>query len=135
MTAVTCPHCNRTCAGPQGLASHIRSMHPDVARAAGATAGATGAPPDAPGAPPAHGLVWEEPPSPRRSSQYTEVLALIPELRRNPGRWARLYTWSNKTGANGLQQRLRKDATVADCEFIGRITATGSALYGRCTGE
>ena len=83
-----------------------------------------------------NGLVWEDPPSARRSSQFAEILDLIPQLRRNPGKWARLYTWRNKSGANGVQTRLRKMPELADCEFVARtVDGTKSALYGRYTGE
>lgn len=87
-----------------------------------------------PAAPPQHGLVWEDPP-PRGggNTQVFVIVALVPELRRNPGKWARLYTWKNLTGANSMQTKLRALPELSDCEFIGRSNkaAGTSALYGR----
>lgn len=129
MTAVKCPHCTLTCAGPQGLASHIRSMHPDVARAAALLDEQRA---DAPPAPPAAGLVWEDPPAlGRTASMVPEVLAVAAQLRARPGQWARLRTFTGKTTASTLAGRLRKRPDSADLEFRGSRTASGSALFGR----
>ena len=126
MTAVRCPHCEKMCGGPQGLAAHIRSMHP------GATAGGHEAPPETA----RNGLVWEEPPTRgRTATTIPAVLALIPELRRNPNRWARLYTFKGATSAGSLKKKLNELDDLTDIEFSANRTGTGSALYGRYTGE
>ena len=93
-----------------------------------------------PATPTVNGLVWEDPPPRgRANSTLATIITLIPELRRNPGKWARLYTWSNASGANSAQGKLRKNEDVSDIEFVARSTKTStkatSTLYGRYTGE
>lgn len=138
-TTVICKFCDRRCGNSAGLAAHVKSMHPDewAAEVAAAEARDHGEAP--PVTPVSNGLVWEEPPPKRRDSAYTAIVALVPELRRNPGRWARLYTWSTSSGANSAQAKLRKDENLTDIEFVARSTKSDarstSALYGRYTGE
>lgn len=125
MTAVECPHCDRLCGGPQGLAAHIRSMHPAALAAH-----------EAPPAAPATGLVWEDPPVANGRTPVEKLIEpLIPELRRNPGKWARLRDFPIKSSAASAKGRLAKMPHLADIQFAARITPTGSALYGRYTGE
>lgn len=136
MTAVKCPHCTLTCAGPQGLASHIRSMHPDIwrARADGATSPGEAPPAASPSPPPAsHGLVWEDPPKlGRHATAIPEVLALLGQLRDRPGEWARLRIYEAATSASALAGKLRKRADCEDIEFrTAKHGSKGSALYGR----
>lgn len=130
MTAIRCQHCDKMCGGPQGLSAHVRSMHPEVLRD-------REAPPE-PATPAARpgGLVWEEPPPRGRTATVVPaILALVPELRANPGRWARLYTFKGATSAGGLKKKLIDRDDVADIEFSANKTGTGSALFGRYTGE
>lgn len=134
MTAVPCPHCEVTCAGPQGLASHIRSMHRDATTAATAPKPPTGG--EAPPEPAAGQLVWEDPPKRGRpATTIPAVLKLIPTLRSNPGRWARLHTFKGATSAGTLRKRITELPDVADIEFSSHKVGTGSALYGRYTGK
>lgn len=129
MTVIRCPHCDRTCAGPAGLASHIRSMHPDQL-----TPGREA--PPAP--PPGNGLVWEDPPATNgRHNKWLPLIAdTLPELRRHPGAWARLFTWRDRKSAQAAKTSLAKRPEVADIEFAARALPDGtSALYGRYTGE
>lgn len=134
MTVVRCPHCDRSCAGPAGLASHIRSMHLD--EYAQAVAQRDEAPPAT--QPPANGFVWEEPPevSTRRNKWLPLIGAALPELRRNPKKWARLYTWRDRKSAQAAKTSLAKRPEVTDIEFAARVLPDEtSALYGRYTGE
>lgn len=134
MTAVPCPHCERSCGGPAGLAAHIRSMHPEVIREREKQLERDlhEALPETGGGAASNGIVWEDPPC-SRSGVVEIIVALVPELRRNPGRWARLHVWPNKTGANTNQSKLRRDERVVDIEFVARSDAKAgsSALYGR----
>lgn len=127
MTVVPCPHCDRTCAGPQGLSAHIRSMHPDKVGKSGHEAPEPGN-----AATNGNGLVWEEPPKRgRRSEIVPAIVALIPELRRNPAKWARLYTWKGKSSAQGAKKVLAAREDLEDIEFSANVIDGGSALYGR----
>jgi len=136
MTAVPCPHCDKTCAGPAGLASHIRSLHPEVVREREQQLErdlSREAPPE-PATPASNGIVWEDPPSKGgRSKIVDDIIKLIPELRRNPGQWARLHTWTNTSGANGAQTALKKREDLSDIEFVARSSTKdkASSLYGR----
>lgn len=137
-TSLRCKFCDRLCGNPQGLAAHVRSMHPAEFEAEVAAARAGHEAPPAP--PTANGLVWEDPPPKRQrgAEVYDEILAFLPQLRRNPGRWARLYTWKNPSAASPVKQRLETNhaEAVADIEFVARRTGKElSALYGRFTGE
>lgn len=125
MTAVRCPHCNRSCAGPAGLASHIRSMHPEQIE---------DTPPLSPPTPRVE-LLWEDPP-PRARDPWALALInpVLLELRANPNRWARLYTWRDAKRATAAKAQLAKRPEVADIEFSARSLPDGtSALYGRTT--
>ena len=131
------------CGGPAGLASHVRSMHRnefDEEVAAAEARNGREVPPAA--QPAANGLVWEDPaPRGKRNQAIETITALIPELRRNPNKWARLYTWPNHSSAGSTRSILTKMPGLDDIEFAGRVTGrsngTGgtSALYGRFTGE
>lgn len=132
MTTLTCPHCRRLCAGPQGLAAHIRSMHADET----STPARPATEPGGGGASSRNGLVWEEPPPIRmgRSSEaLTTIIATVPQLRDRPGSWARVYTWPVKNGAAAMKSRLAKHplAGLAGIEFTARAMPPGSALYAR----
>ena len=89
--------------------------------------------PTAPTAPPKNGIVWEEPPPRgRRSSIANEIAAPVPQLRENPGKWARLYTWTGKSSAGGMRKALAARADLVDIEWSANVVGKGSALYGRC---
>lgn len=127
-TAVDCPHCPVQCAGPAGLASHVRSMHPEHARAGGREA-----PPGSPVTPASNGLVWEDPPAPRSqaSSAIQAILLAAPQLRRNPGRWAKLRSFKSSSGASSSKNGASKRAELVDIELVARKMPGGSALFGR----
>lgn len=55
--------------------------------------------------------------------------AFVPELKLNPGKWARLATYRSKSAAAGPARQLNK--AHPDCEFVSRIVGSESALYGR----
>lgn len=124
MTVVPCPHCDRSCAGPAGLASHIRSMHPEVLREDPTRE----PPPDTNSG----GLVWEDPPARGRdASLIPELVALIPRLKERPGSWARLRTYKSATGAGGAKAKAKDAPELAHLEFRASRVDGGSALYGR----
>lgn len=125
---IDCPHCDKTCAGGAGLAAHIRAQHPDAANAAD--------PPRANGHKPGVELVWEDPPL-RGGRQGVEQKygALIPELRRAGGRWARLEVFEKPHSSNGAKTKCQAIEEWADIEFVTRTTETGSALYARFKGD
>lgn len=115
MTATICKHCGRGCAGPQGLASHLRSMHPETL----------------PGwIAPKSELVWEDPPARGRPLLADEVRSDVEELRRNPGRWAKVRTYPAPSSAAACRPCLI--AAYPDIEWRASRTADGgSAIYGR----
>jgi len=115
----------------------------------------TGLPPDpdpaapAPPPPAARGRVgrdaladtdfaWEDPPPRGVGGRNVALVAdLIPELRRNPGRWARLCIFQTDKGANSAKTSLAKVTQFSDIEFAARSNPADktSTLYGRYTGE
>lgn len=123
MTAVPCPHCDRSCAGPAGLASHIRSLHPDQ-RGTVLTKTA--------------GLVWEDPPPhrPGRTSRtVTAILDALPALQSRPGEWARVCVYPSKSSAGTARSLCRKRPEFAGLEFASTSTGgPGSRLYARWIG-
>jgi hypothetical protein len=129
MTSVRCPHCQKVIASPAMLEAHIRDKHPAEVPAVKVD--------EAPPAASTNGLVWEEPPIARTktAAEIAAITELVPELRRNPKRWARLYTWKTKQRASTIKTHLNVEA-LADIEFTARSMPDGtSALYGRFTGE
>src|SRR5262245_5502230 len=50
-------------------------------------------------------LVWEAPPDPATRSKYKEVLA---EIKRNPGRWARVREGMSQSGAHSAASGIRR---------------------------
>lgn len=129
-SSVECMHCGRTIGNLAGLSAHMRSMHPDkVGNPTNATAPAAHeAPPES------NGLVWEDPPPPRTGKHSRVIASLTPliiELKRNPGKWARLLTLPAKSSANSTMSRFKKTGVFSDIEFTARVHGTGSALYGR----
>lgn len=135
MTVVRCKFCDRTCAGPAGLASHLRSMHAnesaderaDELEHAARVAGLHVVPRDGEGPP---GFEWVDTlPPRRRRSLASDLEPMVAELRANPGRWAKLAT-TNKASAGSTRTRL---ATLyADCEFAVRRNGITATIYGRC---
>lgn len=121
MTAVVCKQCDppRQISSPQGLASHIRSMHP----------AALSAPP------PSNGVRWEDPPPPQSGPRaaMAELARVVVELKRHPGRWARVRDFKSRSGAGSTRQRVRKEHP--DCEWQARAMPEGSALFGRFVEE
>lgn len=136
MTSVRCPECQRTIGSPTGLASHMRSMHPDeharqVAEARART-GLSSVPPPDPARPNTTELIWEEPPATRAGPQarFDTLTAALPELKRNAGKWARLFNYDRPTSASQGCTALRKQ--FPDLEIIGRkLNETSSAIYAR----
>ena len=110
-------------------------MHPDKIGNQPPTRGALAVVPEAP--PESNGIVWEDPPGARtgRNGIDTIIAPLVIELRRNPGKWARLKTFDRKQGASSAKNGLGKRGTYPDIEFVGRSLPDGtSALYGRYVG-
>ena len=135
-TTVICKFCDRRCGNNAGLAAHVRAMHPEEweREIAEAEARSNGEAPPAP--PTSNGLVWEDPPArSKKQGAIDAIVALIPELRRNPNKWARLYTWRNKTSAATIATTLRKMEDLADIEFRSSVADGTGALHGRYTGE
>lgn len=66
---------------------------------------------------------------------------MLEELRRNPGRWARIKRYEKKTSASSAAQRIRKgdlpDVDPKDFEARGAILDGGEAsvLYLRFVGS
>jgi hypothetical protein len=141
--SVICDICHRTCGSGPGLASHVRSMHPvdwriqqeakaTPSRGARPLVPVPSVPPPSPAA--ANGIVWEEPPKRgRRARLVDELTPIVVELRRNPGRWARLREF----GAKGSASASRKPIGVAfpDLELRSASTANGSAIWARYVEE
>lgn len=82
-------------------------------------------------------IAWEDPP-PKRSGPTVINIEAERELRANPGRWARLKDYGNKTGASTAAASIRKGRrgiAAGDFEAEARVTATGSTLYVRFVGR
>lgn len=131
---VICPICHRSCAAAAGLASHMRAMHRDEwrrqleAEAAQPSATRPSVPPPSPSS---NGVRWEDPPVPTngRNATHRIVEAVVPELKRNEGRWARLLDFKGPTSASGHATGLKK--AFPDIEIIGRKVGSGSAIFAR----
>jgi hypothetical protein len=114
MTTVMCKQCSppRSFPDPEALASHIRGEHkPD-------------------------GLEWEDPPPKYLGKAAQAVLAavaLFPQLRRNPGRWARICEFKTQSTAFGQVKKLRE--SHPDIQFEARGRETGSAIWARYVEE
>lgn len=81
-------------------------------------------------------LVWEDPPSAnRRSSTVDKVSKLIPDLRRDPGTWARIAVYRAPTAAGTSIAKMR--GAFPDIEFTSRRNNEEgtSALYARAPEE
>lgn len=73
-------------------------------------------------------FVWEDPNI--GNATHGEVAKLLPELRRNPGKWARLLIYKSATGAGTSATKLKERFT--DIEFTTRrLPESGSAVYAR----
>jgi hypothetical protein len=70
-------------------------------------------------------LTWRDPPADRRPIFSETVLA---ELRANPGRWAVLREYPNRTAIKGNANAFKHPA---DIEIKGVLEAPGSVLYAR----
>lgn len=138
-TSVICPVCHRTCGSGTGLSSHMRSMHREEWRRqqeqqiepATPFRGARPAVPP-PSPPSSNGIRWEEPPTRRAGTGGRLIDTLTPvvvELRRNPGKWARIREF----GAKGSASASRKPIAAAfpDLELRAAATSTGSAIWAR----
>jgi hypothetical protein len=75
-------------------------------------------------------LEWEEPPKrDRKRSTVAKLQPLVLELKRNPGKWARLIRYKSPISASTCAQNFRKH--YPDIEFTARRHDNGSDLYGR----
>lgn len=123
MTAIPCPHCDRSCAGPAGLSSHIRSLHPEHhSKAEDKTVG----------------IVWETPPPrrPGRTSRTIDtILEALPALQGRPGEWARVAVYSSKSSAGSARTACQKKDEFNGLEFrASQVGGPGSRLYARWIG-
>lgn len=143
-TSVICPVCQRTCGSGTGLSSHMRSMHraewereneAAMERATPSRGARPAVPPPLP-PPPANGIRWEEPPASRvgkTAKVLAEVRALVIELKRNPGKWARIKDYASASGAGSIRTKLV--AAFPDVEFVARKLDDGSAIWARFVEE
>lgn len=120
--SLPCPECGRGCGSKAGLMAHMRAMHPDTVPASNGDTTPT---------PAADGIVWDDPPvKGRRTSTLVRVAPQVPQLRRHPGRWARLVDLKAKSSASSALPKLRKE--FPDIEFrAARFGEVGSAVWGR----
>ena len=71
------------------------------------------------------GLRWEVPPAPnRKKGAYSDLVA---ELKKNPGKWARVDTLTKATSAYHLASTLRESGLEATAREIPN-TAEGEAF-------
>lgn len=132
MTSVICKHCDRQIGSPAGLTAHIKSMHPGV-RAPLSPEHRGSLPPPSPSS---GEMAWEDPPPKYLGKAAQAVLAavaLFPQLRRNPGRWARICEFKTQSTAFGQVKKLRE--SHPDIEFEARGRETGSAIWARYVEE
>lgn len=61
---------------------------------------------------------------------FGELAPVVAELKRNPGRWARLRWYKAPSSASGQVAMVRK--LFPDLEIVGRkLAAGGSAIFAR----
>lgn len=73
------------------------------------------------------GIVWEDPPGGR--SIVEEMRPIVVELRRNPGRWARVREFVKPNAASSASTQLRKE--YPDIKWTPRKDGLGSILWAR----
>lgn len=77
-----------------------------------------------------NGIRWEVPPGRGGANRKVERFRpLIPELKRRPGEWARLFDYDKPTGAASAATKLRQ--AFPDFEIVGRRVEGGSAIFAR----
>jgi hypothetical protein len=99
MTTVACKACKATLASPGALVDHVKLNHPDAL-----------APPVA--------MRWEDPPPKMHgavSKLIDELRPTILELKRNPGRWARIREYERPSSGYTTTGHLKK--MFPDVEF------------------
>jgi hypothetical protein len=79
------------------------------------------------------GMVWEEPPVPKRGGLEQRVAPLVARLRSRPGQWARVMTFDGRTSAAAQVAKCRK--LFPDCEFRAGPLGDPSGVWGRYIGE
>lgn len=120
-----CAHCPRQIKPGAAMAAHVRASHPHAV--------GTQSPPPSPE--PRDQLRWEDPPPERKGRGFAihaAYAAAVVELKRSPGRWARIRSFKTATGAGGSMARLKRD--FPDIEFVGRRVEDGeilSAIWAR----
>lgn len=138
-----CPYCERTCAGGTGLSAHIRSMHPKEKMPVKEELKSVGTRPtfdeNLRTTPPIIGkpvimeskteLVWEDPPQRGSQGLGKELRPVMIELKRHPGKWARVRVFKHKSSANSAKNTLKK--SHPDFEYVSAQHSTGSALWMR----
>lgn len=123
---VKCEYCPRSIKPGAAMEAHVRASHPHM------VGDQTSPPPS----PPTNGVRWEDPPETARDrgGRIIERLRpLFPELRRNPGRWARVLDYPRKQSAWSTRTVLLKSKSwPKDIELRAhRTEGDAGALFAR----
>lgn len=134
-----CPLCHRTIANNAGMTAHMRAMHCEEwrreqeAAASRVAGGVRVQPATPPPSPDGNDIRWEDPPGRGGTNPADRLRPFVPDLKRNPGKWARCIEYKGPTSAGSYAGKLKK--AFPDLQIVGRRVDSGSAVFARYVEE